>query len=104
MIDSAFKAKWIAALLSGDYEQTIGALRNKRGFCCLGVACDIDDNTRWIFIKDMCIYHYINSFSVPPLEISHKIGLEYEEINELVDMNESGKTFPEIAAWINTNL
>lgn len=33
--------KWIAALRSGEYEQTRGALNDENGFCCLGVACDL---------------------------------------------------------------
>lgn len=33
--------KWIAALRSGEYVQDLGRLRNEKGFCCLGVACDI---------------------------------------------------------------
>ena len=33
--------KWVAALRSGNYLQTKGKLRGKRGFCCLGVACDV---------------------------------------------------------------
>ena len=33
--------KWVAALRSGEYSQTVGALRKDDGFCCLGVACDI---------------------------------------------------------------
>lgn len=35
------RAEWVAALRSGKYKQTIGNLRDTRGFCCLGVACDI---------------------------------------------------------------
>ena len=31
----------IAALRSGDYEQTNGALRSRDAFCCLGVLCDL---------------------------------------------------------------
>jgi hypothetical protein len=31
--------RWHDALLSGRYQQTTGALENKRGNCCLGVAC-----------------------------------------------------------------
>lgn len=30
-------AKWLAALRSGEYPQTIGSLRDSNGFCCLGV-------------------------------------------------------------------
>lgn len=35
------KVKWIAALRSGDYKQTHGALRDENGYCCLGVLCDV---------------------------------------------------------------
>jgi hypothetical protein len=35
------RARWVAALRSGDYAQTTGKLRNNEGFCCLGVLCDL---------------------------------------------------------------
>lgn len=35
------KAKWVAALRSGEYNQADGALRIKDTFCCLGVLCDL---------------------------------------------------------------
>ena len=35
------KAKWVAALRSGQYEQAEGVLRNDEGYCCLGVLCDL---------------------------------------------------------------
>ena len=39
------RAKWTAALRSGDYQQGRGELRSTEGeteqFCCLGVACEI---------------------------------------------------------------
>ena len=33
--------KWVEALRSGEYKQTKSYLRTKKGFCCLGVACDL---------------------------------------------------------------
>lgn len=33
--------KWVAALRSGEYQQCQSRLRNKTGFCCLGVLCDL---------------------------------------------------------------
>lgn len=33
--------KWVKALRSGKYKQTNGKLRDERGFCCLGVACEV---------------------------------------------------------------
>lgn len=40
-IDPAIKERWLTALRSGDYTQTVGQLRNSEGFCCLGVLCDV---------------------------------------------------------------
>jgi len=35
------KARWVAALRSGEYKKTTGKLRAKGGFCCLGVLCNL---------------------------------------------------------------
>lgn len=36
------KARWVAALRSGEYKQGTGALRNARDeFCCLGLLCNL---------------------------------------------------------------
>lgn len=39
--------KWVSALRSGKYEQGKSRLRCGCKFCCLGVACDLYDPTRW---------------------------------------------------------
>ena len=40
-LNPEFKAAWLAALRSGEYKQGKYALNSDRGFCCLGVACDV---------------------------------------------------------------
>lgn len=41
-MNKGIKAKWVAALRSGKYEQTHGALRDgDKGFCCMGVLCNL---------------------------------------------------------------
>jgi hypothetical protein len=35
------KARWTAALRSGEYPQGTNYLRSEDGFCCLGVLCDL---------------------------------------------------------------
>lgn len=40
-MDSKLKAKWVKALLSGNYEQGTGAMFNDSKYCCLGVLCDV---------------------------------------------------------------
>jgi len=37
-LTKAQKDKWLAALRSGDYEQTDGMLCDSHGYCCMGVA------------------------------------------------------------------
>ena len=38
-VDKKFFKKWVKALRSGEFNQTIHALRDENGFCCLGVVC-----------------------------------------------------------------
>ncbi len=33
--------KWIKALRSGDFQQCRGALKTNKGYCCLGVLCEL---------------------------------------------------------------
>lgn len=47
-MDPEVKARWVAALRSGDYEQGAHALRtNDNRYCCLGVLCDVVDPAGW---------------------------------------------------------
>lgn len=39
--------KWVKALESGDFRQTIGQLRKNGDYCCLGVACSISRLRGW---------------------------------------------------------
>ena len=38
-LERNFKRRWVAALRSGKYKQTISHLYDGGGFCCLGVMC-----------------------------------------------------------------
>ena len=38
-LERNFKRRWVAALRSGKYKQTISHLYDRGGFCCLGVMC-----------------------------------------------------------------
>lgn len=35
------RRKWVAALRSGEFQQTRNVLRNEDGYCCLGVAAEL---------------------------------------------------------------
>lgn len=103
------KAKWVEALRSGKYTQTDAFLRRGDEYCCLGVLCDISGKAQWGSISD-----YVNIF-VPGGGLSDtsgtllesftdSIGLPRSVHDELYTMNDEGKTFPEIADYIEANL
>ena len=40
-MDAKLKALWIEALRSGEYQQTADTLKDRDGYCCLGVLCHV---------------------------------------------------------------
>jgi hypothetical protein len=40
-VNPEVKTKWVAALRSGEYEQTTGTLSRDGAYCCLGVLCEL---------------------------------------------------------------
>jgi hypothetical protein len=108
-LDPAFKAKWVAALLSGEYQQTSATLRSETGFCCLGVACDVSGAGTWEPIDNGTQHRYNladdSRVSFVPQALADKIGLRGETQHVLSIMNDSsGASFAEIAQYIQDNL
>jgi hypothetical protein len=95
MMDAELKSKWVAALRSGEYRQGKYALRSGSSFCCLGVLCvlaDVAPEQSTESPEDGNPYEWVNQ----------TVGPAYEQ---LVTMNDAeGKTFPEIADYIEANL
>lgn len=112
MIDPEFKAKWLEALRSGRYRQTRDKLRDKVGFCCLGVACDISGKGTWKASlssngkqMQMFVSPYGSSKTCIPYPLLEEIGLTEAEHKSLANLNDSRKaTFANIADWIERNL
>lgn len=71
------RAEWVAALRSGDYDQTTGQLANeaRTRFCCLGVACEVA-------IKHGVIETYTPQAMGLPHEVNNWLGLEDQGFNE----------------------
>lgn len=97
---------WLAALRSGKYPQTTGKLQDEKGYCCLGVACElfIADADR---VKD--VYGRLDhglpiSQDAAPSWVKH-INMDFDLRNrcegvaiDLTVLNDSMKqTFDEIA-------
>jgi hypothetical protein len=102
------RAKWIAALRSGKYKQGVNRLRTQDNcFCCLGVAADILGPGNWEQ-KDFEWLYRVNALTRPrevDLSISmlQRFGLDKSDQEKLVSMNDDGKSFSEIANYIETS-
>lgn len=106
------KAKWVAALRSGEYQQAKGMLRTDVGFCCLGVLCDLyskDYGGSWK------LYMFQGEMEVLPPTVQKWAGLDKPnpdvDTRSLSRHNDGGgaddltpKSFEEIAALIDQNL
>lgn len=85
--------RWCVALESGDYKQCRGFLHNGAGIdeahCCIGVLGEIE-GPDWDEIDRGGIRPY--------REANELVGLK--EKGDLIDMNDAGRTFTEIAVYI----
>ena len=103
---------WVRVLRSGQYEQNTGALRSLDQFCCLGVACDLYDEGGWAEDDvDPMVYRAEGKGYdevLPPcvqkwLGLRTSMGrveLRDEVLSTLMDANDEGATFEEIADLI----
>ena len=97
------KGKWIGEIRGTKYRQGKNYLRQKDRYCCLGVLCDIMDNSKWeISSKVNNRYSYGNYTDVLDYRIRKQAGISFLQMLLLMKMNDSGKTFEEIAKVIET--
>ena len=60
-MNTEIKQKWVNALRSGEYEQGSEKLYSGRGYCCLGVLCDLyskENGLKWEFRGDALWGYY----------------------------------------------
>jgi hypothetical protein len=111
-MDAQLKAKWVEALRSGDYQQTTGTLRDGDSFCCLGVLCDISGAGRWEPVERASARPHLHQYVIGenynqqylPAALKAPNGLSDNIVDPLMDMNDSGNTFKQIADYIEKNL
>lgn len=114
-MDAGVKERWVAALRSGEYGQTTGALRNSSGYCCLGVLCDIHDkeytHSNWLAELDeenQTDWHYGNTNIVLPRFVMEWADLEdnnpHANGQSLAQMNDRSESFEYIADQIEAYL
>ncbi|GAC1607124.1 MAG: hypothetical protein NVS3B3_09330 [Aquirhabdus sp.] len=110
------EAKLVKALRSGKFNQGKKTLRSDTNvFCCMGVACEIYrlehlETSKWVNLKMFKVLNenYFELIKLPTavqkwLGWSSPIG-ELKNCRNLVDLNDSGTTFKEIAKLIENNL
>lgn len=92
------KARWVAALRSGEFPQGHGYLLNDGRYCCLGVLASVYGEPE----NRIGGYHSISSFS--PLDQILDPAYTRALQSHLERMNDSGCSFEEIADWIEQNV
>lgn len=103
MMNAEMKAKWTAALRSGNYVQGKHVLKTSNGrFCCIGVLGDIQ-GVDWDGVADRTTCNL-------PTDALHAGTTEYER-QHLENMNDgsngfldNAKSFTQIADYIDANL
>ena len=100
-MNAELKTKWVEALRSGKYAQARRTLRkpDSNEFCCLGVFCEVQ-GMEWD--KDKSGFYVFSQSTMPPPIVS--AGLLAPIAQQLAQMNDGGKTFAEIADYIEANL
>jgi hypothetical protein len=110
-MDPEIRARWTAALRSGEYEQGEGTLRANDKFCCLGVLCDLAAKADVISApveadgdagdNPVGAWYYANRNDYLPEEVKAWAGLN--SCNPVVgdsplgNLNDGGWTFARIA-------
>lgn len=101
-MDQAIKAKWIEALRSGKYSQAPNVLRGPQGHCCLGVLCDVVDPSRWKSDDDG--WKWGGQRRYLPSSIEEANPDVRSLCGKLMEMNDDGRPFSEIASFIEQKL
>jgi len=101
-MDKYIAERWATALESGEYAQTKGNLRDKKGYCCLGVLCELhrqESGGMW----DKGYYFEANLALPVEVRVWARMGTssgKYYGGGFLSSDNDCGKTFGEIARII----
>lgn len=117
MMTKTIKDKWLAALRSGEYQQTRGGLRDNVGYCCLGVLCDLhakEAGKDWIAPVYGRYYKYGEQEAYLPYTVMEWAGfncmvscnpqIQHGKDTSLSSLNDRGIPFTEIADVIEKQL
>ena len=97
--------EWIAALRSGKYAQDVVALKSFKGYCCLGVKCELEGAFVWNGVeaygaiavyKGTCGLFSYGNLPAKAIITDARAGI----IDSLAQANDYGLTFNQIATVI----
>ena len=117
-MDKHIKKRWLEALRSDRYSQCTERLTNGKGFCCLGVLCNLhalETGNTWserFRNKNRNGIHYLNVNGTLPsvvvtwakLDSDDPIPKNRYSIESLSELNDCGMTFKQIADIIDVGL
>lgn len=98
------KQPWIDALRSGNYKQGKYCLVNNKNstYCCLGVLCTLNNYKDLMAEDHELTFNFIDVMANS--EFYDRTGLSCSSTSKLADMNDGGRSFNEIADYIEANL
>lgn len=105
-INKDVKKLWTAALRSGEYRQTTGVLKAPSGgYCCLGVLLSTMEGESCFSGNVQDGYEAFGRIGCLPQEQAQNYGIDANTESKLVELNDDdGKSFAQIADWIDSNL
>ena len=119
------KKSWVSALRSGQYKQSVYNLKTEKGFCCLGVLCDLylqEVEEEWELEPSDSVdggshYSHISGYDtfLPPSIVKWAELPDYDpEVSDMLkperlkmqlsQFNDCGYTFEQIATLIEEQL
>ena len=110
------RSEWVKALRSGKYRQGTHVLRSPvdETYCCLGVACDLYrehglvdwhlESNSWRFLGEKHVLpervRRWLGFKHSGVGLKNTIEVNGRDLDSLMDMNDAGRSFAEIADFI----
>lgn len=100
------RLKWIRALLSGDYTQAQGRLKEQRSdlsgynYCCLGVLCDVSNVGTWVRTAYCTADEKNGTLMALPLSLIEALNMDRLLESTLIDRNDNGHSFEQIAEYL----
>ncbi len=99
-----WKKLWIRALLGGKYKQGEHTLRDgDNNTCCLGVLCDLIDPKGWSSPSPTLgsgVHLHRGEEGIPVNSIMAEAGISSFHARHLAEMNDGGKSFRQIADFV----